>query len=192
MKYVKIIMVIILFVFGIMIGFIFKNYPIIEFNKEIKIYEVLNLLLTLTIGLSIPFFIKKWIEDSRHIKNGLVAEFKDTLDEIKNIRNKVKDCFFGKVIDKDHKQAIIVLFEETDLKISCLEDQLTQSYKKETKKIRAEIKDEYINYWKFTTSSEIMSDSFTQINENFYRTHNEFFTKIESKIKQAINDVQRL
>lgn len=192
MKYIKLLLVILFFIGSVSIGYLIKSYPIIEFDKKLKIYEVFNLILTATIGLSIPFFIKRWIEDSRQVKNSLINELKDTLDEIIIVKTKIKQCFIDNKISQRDKQQIIVQFEETDLKLNSLEEQLIESFDKETKKIREEIKKEYINYWRFTTGAELMSSTFVTVSENFYRNHNENFTKLETKIKQAMNKVHRI
>jgi hypothetical protein len=192
MKYLKILLFILFFIGAVSVGYFIKSYPIIEFDKKLKIYEVFNLILTATIGLSIPFFIKRWIEDSRHVKNNLIVELKDTLSEIITIKSIIKQCFNDDTISQRHKQQIIVQFEETDLKLNCLEEQFKESYDNETKTMRAEIKAEYLNYWKFTTGAEIMSENFITVSEIFYRSHNEIFSKLETKIKQTINKVHRI
>lgn len=191
MKYLKIALVILIFCFGFVLGVVLKDIPNIKFNTEVKLFEPLSFLLTATIGLLIPFFIKRWIEDSRQIKNNLIEELKDTLREVAIIKDKIKFCYINKTISQSDKQEISVLFEQADLKIHCLNEQFTESFDKETKIIRIEITSEYMNYWKLTTSAELMSIKFKDINENFYSRHNDCFAKLELKFKQAINKVHR-
>lgn len=192
MKYLKIAFCALLFIGGIAIGVFIKDYPIIQFNKELKIYEVFNLILTAAIGLLIPFFIKRWIEDNRQVKNNLIDELKDALREVAIVKDKIKFCYHNKAISQSDKQEITVMFEQADLKIQCLEQQFIESFDIETKTIRAEIKTEYLAYWKLATGGEIMNAKFKSVNENFFRRHNECFTKVETKIKQAINKVHRI
>jgi hypothetical protein len=192
MKYLKVVILIFIGVFGFVLGIVFKDIPNIKFNTEVKLFEPLTFLLTASIGLLIPFFIKRWIDDSRQVKNNLIEELKDTLREVAIIKDKVKFCYQNKVISQSDKQEINVLFEQADLKINCLDQQLVMSYDTETKTIRDEIKADYMGYWKLTTSAEIMSNKFKSVNENFYSRHNECFAKFETKIKQTINKVHRL
>lgn len=192
MKYLKIVLVVLIFGFCLVIGIVFKDIPNIKFNTEVKLFEPLTFLLTATIGLLIPFFIKRWIDDSRQVKNNLIEELKDTLREVGIIKDKLKFCYHNKAICQSDKQEINVLFEQADLKVNCLEQQFIQSYDMETKSIRAEIKEDYMNYWKLTTSAELMSNKFKSVNENFYSRHNECYAKLETKVKQAINKVTRL
>lgn len=192
MKYLKYLLIILIFSFGFVLGIVFKDIPNLKLNTEVKIFEPLTFLLTAAIGLLIPFFIKRWIDDSRQIKNNLIDELKDTLREVAIIKDKIKFCYHNKTISQSDKQEINVLFEQADLKINCLEQQLIESYDIETKTFRDEIKSDYMTYWKLTTGAEIMSSKFKNVNENFYRRHNECFTKFETKVKQAINKVHKL
>jgi hypothetical protein len=191
MKYLKIVLLILLLVFGFVLGIVFKDIPNIKFNTEVKLFEPLTFLLTASIGLLIPFFIKRWIEDSRQVKNNIIEEIKDTLREVAIIKDKMKFCYLNKSISQSDKQEINVLFEQADLKINCLEQLFIESFEIETKTIREEMKNAYMNYWKLTTSAEIMSNKFKIVSENFYSRHNDCFAIFETKLKQAINKVHR-
>lgn len=192
MRILKIIIVILLFLVGIAVGFCVKNWPIIEFNKEIKIYEVFNLLLTASIGILIPFFIKRWIEDNRQVKNNLIEELKSTLRETECIKDKIKFCRSRNIILASDKDEINFLFEQSDIKFNCLNELFSSTYDNETKVIRNELKEIYMAYWKFVTGGELMTTRFTSISEDFYRRHNEAFSQYEIKVKQTVNKVHRL
>jgi|ERR1035437_9229177 hypothetical protein len=192
MKYLKVICVVLLFFAGAAIGYFVKHFPIIEFNKELKIYEVFNLLLTATIGLFIPFFIKRWIEDSRQVKNNLIEELKDTLKETERIKDKIKFCYSRNSISQTDKDEINYLFEQSDFKFNCLDELFISTFEVETKILRADLKDIYFSYWKCVTGGELMTSKFNVISEDFVHRHNDSFSKFEIKIKQTINKVHRL
>lgn len=189
MKNLRIIICILIFLIGFSWGCFIQKYPLLTFNPEVKIFEILNFLMTLTIGLLIPFFIKKWIEDGRYIKNSLIGELKETLLEIISIRDKIKSCFSLGSISSSDKQYIIIQFEEIDLKLNSLNTQLCGYSKIKTEYIYKEIKKEYLAYWKLTTGDTLMSESFTTISDNFYKAHNEKFSDLETTIKQGINKI---
>ncbi len=192
MKYLRISIIFLIFLGGIIVGFIIKNYPIIEFNKELKVYEVCNLLLTATIGLFIPFFIKRWIEDSRQVKNNLIEELKDTLKETERIKDKIEFCYLRNSIEPSDKDEVNFLFEQSDIKFNCLTELLVSTFESETKTIRLELNEIYMQYWKVVTGGELMTSKFVKISETFFRRQNESFSKFEIKIKQTINKVHRL
>jgi hypothetical protein len=192
MKYLKLILVGLIFGLGLILGSLINDIPRIKLITEVRIFEPLTFLLTAIIGILLPFFIKRWVDDSRQIKNSLIEELKDTLRELNSIKDKIKFCYNNKVIAQNDKQEIIVQFEQADKKIECMEEQLSQSFDEQTKKIRSEIKNDYILYWKFLTGAEIMSTNFTTINDNYYQRQSELFSKLETKIKQAINKIHIL
>lgn len=192
MKLLKYCLIILVFAFGFAIGIVINDFPYIKLDTTIKVFEPLSFLLTATIGILIPFFIKRWIDDSRQIKNNLIDEIKDTLREVATIKDKIKFCYNNKSINASDKQEINVLFEQIDLKIKCLEQLFIESFDSETKIIRAEISSDYLEYWKLTTGAELMSTKFKSVNDNFYKRHNDCFTKLETKMKQAINKIHRI
>ncbi|MFY7666897.1 hypothetical protein [Flavobacterium sp.] len=189
MKSLKIIICVLIFLIGFSWGCFIQKYPFLKFNSEVKIFEVLNFFLTAAIGLLIPFFIKKWIEDGRYIKNNLIAELKETLTEIITIRDKVKSCFSNGSINSTDKQFIIVQFEEIDLKLNGLHTLLCEYSKIKAEFLFKEIKEEYLKYWKLTTGEEIMSSNFVVVSQNFYREHNEVYSNLETKVKTCINKI---
>lgn len=192
MKYLKIIIAFLILSFGIVIGIVINDIPKLKLNPEIKLFEPMTFLLTATIGVLIPFFIKRWIDDSRQIKNNLIDELKSTLKEYEIIKDKIIFCYNKKAISKSDKDEVNILFEQADLKYNCLNQQMIEAFDKETKCIRDEIHNGCIEYWKITTSSEMMSSKFKVISETFFRQHNEYFLKFETIIKKAIIKVHKL
>ena len=182
MRYLKILIALLILCFGIVIGIIINDIPLFKLNPEIKVFEPLTFILTATIGVLIPFFIKRWIDDSRQIKNNLIDELKSTLKEYE-ISKKIRFCYNNKTISKSDKDEVIVLFEQADLRYNCLKQQMIEAFDKETKCIRDEIHNGCIDYWKHTTSAEMMSSKFKVVNETFYRQHNEIFFKFETIIR---------
>lgn len=192
MKYLRVALFVLLFIAAVAIGFTIKNFPFIQFNREIKIYEVFNLLLTAAIGVLIPFFVRRWIDDNRQVKNNIIEELKITLSESKRIKEKINFCYAKQEITQNDKDEINYLFEQSDVQFNGFEQLLTSTYETETNNLIKELKDVYMTYWKSTTGGELMSSKFIKISEDFHRRHNEEFMKFEVKIKQAINKIHRL
>jgi hypothetical protein len=192
MKYLKILLGVAILAFAFTIGHIIDDIPILQLNPEVRAFEPLTFLLTLIIGLLIPFFIKRWIDDSRQVKNNLIDELKDSLFEVLQIREKIKVCFTERSISAQTKQDINIMFEQSDFKINCLEVLLTESFDKETKEIRDGIKACYLDYWKLLTGAEVMSNDFVNVNENFYNRQNISFSKFEMEIKKAVYKIHKL
>ena len=104
-------------VIGIVIGVLWNDLPLIRWNPELKLYEVLNLILVFSIGVFVPFFIKKWIEDSRSVKSCVIDELRDALRMADEIRSLIDRCHTnGKIIDSD-KDEVLMLFNRF---LSCI------------------------------------------------------------------------
>ncbi len=192
MKCIKIVLIVLGIVAGFVLGILVNDISALQLDTKVRLFEPLSFLLTATIGILIPFFIKRWIDDSRLVKNHLVEELKDTLKEISVIKEKVKSCYYKKSITPSEKNEINALFEQADLKINSLEEQLSESFNKETLTLRTDLKSDYISYWKFMTGTEIMSSKFIVITDDFFRQHNDAFMHFEAKIKQGITEIYRL
>lgn len=192
MKTIKVCLVIAIFISGIAFGFLIKKMPIIEFNKELKIYEVFNLILTIGIGLFIPFFIKRWIDDRRYIKNNLIEELKKVLDETIRIKEKISFCYLRKSITPADKDELNYLFEQSDIKVNTLVSLFETSYKTQSKVLVLDLKNSYFKYWKSVTGGELMKSTFVKVTEDFMYRHNESFMSFEVIVKQSICKVHKL
>jgi hypothetical protein len=122
----------------------------------------------------------------------MIDELKDTLREVMTIKDKIRFCYSRGSILQSDKDEVVQLFEQSDIKITCLEQLFVSAFDAETKAARSELRQIYLSYWKFTTGSELMNSKFSSISDDFFRRHNETFMTLESKIKQTMNKVHRL
>jgi hypothetical protein len=192
MKILYFAIIIISFLFGIMIGFIYQNASNIKFNTEIKIFEPLSFLLTATIGIAIPFFVKRWIDDTRQVKNSLIKEIDCFFREIEVVKSKILYCNKVSKIDNDDKKEIIFLLERAENQLNCLKILLDEAYKNETKDFSSNITNRYIEYWKFVTSTEFMSSSFVKITPEFLLAHDSVFLGLDTSIKSTILMIHKI
>ena len=196
MKHYKIPILIAIFLIilsmGITIGLVINDLPYIRINKDVRFFEPMSFFLTALIGLFLPFYIKKWIDDRRSVRNELIDELKETLCEISKIRDKIGSCHARKSITREDKQEISFLFNIADLKVSNLEQLIGNELNSQISQLKANIKDEHIKYWKFLTSPDIMADSFTLVSDSYYISQNEIYSKIEVAIKKTINKIHQL
>lgn len=181
----------VIFITGLFIGIIWKDLPLVKFNPEIKIYEVVNLLLTLSIGISIPLLVKKWIEDNRSIKGSLVDEIKCIILILDKIKTIITTCHSSSVITKEQKDEINYLFHKSELQINSLNEQLKISFEPECPKLMEKLKEKYHAYKDYLTGGELMLSSFNKIDDRFYREHNTEISKIETHLKTVIHQIHK-
>jgi len=182
----------VIFIGGLCIGLLWKDLPLIKFNPELKLYEIANLLLTLTIGITIPLLVKKWIEDNRSIKTSLVDEIKNIISTLGKIKAIITSGHNDASISKENKDEINYLFHETELQINSLNEQLKIAFKSESKKIMEDLKKNYHSYKDYLTDGELMISSFIKVDDRFYREHNTESAKIETHLKTVIHQIHKL
>lgn len=192
MKLIRIGITILVFVGGILSGFFIRNFPLINWNKEVKIYEVAQVCATLFVGLVIPFLIKKWIEDNRFVKNSLIEECKESLLQVKKIKDKIDICFTKGSISPSDKDEILLLFNDCDFKIDNLAENIELAFRKKRNPIISKIKQEYVTYWKIVTGGSLMASSYIKIDELFCRNEKYQFAEFEKSIRQSIILIQRM
>lgn len=186
------ILFLILFISGLAIGLVWKDLPYIKFNSELKLSEVANFILTLTLGIVIPFMVKKWIEDNRAVKVALVDEIKNIIYTLNKIKSLIDTCHTSNSITKDQKDDINFFFHESELQINSFEEQLKISFPNECNSISTDLKTNYFKYKDYLTGGELMLSSFKRIDSRFYREHKNESFKIETHLKTLIHKIHKL
>lgn len=177
--------------FGLIMGVLIHDFPFIEFDNKLKIYEVLNLFITIAIAISIPFFVKKAVDDKRAIKSYLTEEAKDTIERLKDIKDLIRSCNSKGSISRSNKDELIRLFNNLEMQITSLCEQLEISFKTESLSVIKEIKEHYFLYDQFVTNDELMSEKYKKIDDGFYRDHKSQYSKIELELKKSIHKIHR-
>lgn len=191
-RFLVVAFVLIAFVAGSCIGFIWSDLPYVKFNNEIKIYEVFNLLLTIGIGLSVPFLLKKWIEDNRPVKTALAEEVKILLNYFDEIKSSMTVFHVNKSITQADKDKINYKFHQAELKIDSLAGQLDVSFSSQSKAMIADLREKYHVYKDFLTGGELMLSNFITVDDRFYREHNNALAKLDTHLKTLIHKIHKL
>ncbi|HMK05008.1 MAG TPA: hypothetical protein VK489_12480 [Ferruginibacter sp.] len=184
MKLIGIIIIGSIFCLGVLFGFFFQHYPYIQWNPEIKIYEVFQVITTLFIALAIPFFIKKWIDDSRVVKTLLNKESDDISVEAKKINEKFISSYNTGNITSQDKKFINITFSQIENLIQTFESSIRVCFNNRCNSQFQDFKIAYLEYWHNVTSGDLMSDSFTIIDENYLSFHSEEYSKFLQALRK--------
>lgn len=176
---------------GTVIGVLWNDLPWIRWNPELKLYEVLNLILVFSIGVFVPFFIKKWIEDSRSVKSCLIDELKDAIRAADEIRGLIDSCNAKGAISQDDKDKINGLFHRSEQIIDSFDGQMKVSFPHAQNTTVRKVKDAHHLYKDKLTGGELMTGGFTQVSESFRREHESACSSYKTKLKVAIQEVHR-
>lgn len=179
-----------LLIIGICLGIIIRDFPKFTLDYNLKITDILKLILTFGIGVFVPLIVKKIIEDKRSFKSSLIEEvssFNKIASRINDRLNTVHSS--GKLTQKD-KDGFVLLFEIGDDEFNELCDFITENSNTDSKTHIEILKVKHIEYWKTLTGSEITSSSVKKINDVTYKKASKLFTDIKTltrKIKASIN-----
>jgi hypothetical protein len=191
MKYIKGVICLLILIIGIWLGFIIKNFPFIKWNKEVKIYEVFQIAGTLFIGLVIPFFIKKWIEDGRAMKSLFVEEVKEIVVEIKKIRESLNAFYKKETIDGNDKNFIIYLLNQIENLLSTLGTKLTEHYGDVVTRDYNICVDAYNALSDSLTGEDFMADNFKTIDLQFLSDNDLRLNILVSEIRSLAIKLQK-
>jgi len=184
-------LVLISFVLGVLLSRIVRDFPLITFNHEIKIFEVLTFILTLLIGILFPFLIKKWIEDNRSIKSCLADEIKAILLTSLKIKAIIEKASANNNILATDKDEINFIFHEMEMQIASFQDQIAISFKNESQAISNELKKKFHEYKDYLTGGEMMTSTFT-IDQKFVRAHVTHYSLFERHLKSLTHKIYHL
>ncbi len=177
---------------GLIGGFTIKNYPLITWNKEVKIADVGEILATLSVGIIIPIVATKWMDVNRNVKFMLVDECKEALESVKKIKAKIDYCYINKSISSSDKDEIITLFTNSELVFGNLQDCVKSAFSNKVDFICGDILEESIKYWKTVTGGDLMISTYVKIDDVFYKAHNLAWSSFEHKVKKAILTIHTL
>jgi len=179
------------FLAGLLIGLLITDLPFFNVVKDVRIGELGNILLALTVALFIPFAIAPWIDKRRYLKNFLIEELNELLTSVKRIQDKLRLCCESKKIDKSDKVSINLLFIESDHKIDSVKQQFNKIFRRQTADLFSRLNDEYNRYWKTVTGGDLMNENF-KINISFIIETNNKFSCFGLLVKEGIHLINNL
>lgn len=176
-----------IFISGILIGnSILFSIPI-NVSMEINIYQVLSLVITIIIALSVPLFINKVVDNNKNCKIFIVNELNNLLSTLK----KLGKCFNNSnstLFDEEKRQDILLMFFKFDQQFENIEMQLNKIFKNEIT-IPSEVKQCYFEYHNHVTGENgIMKDGF-MANDDFIRNEISMSLILQKNIKDIIYNV---
>jgi|GEM_PF-6211245 hypothetical protein len=187
---IYILLPLIILVLGICIGVFIRDFPRFSMNYNVKITEIISLLLTLGIGVFIPLIVKKLIEDRRSFKNNLIEEVSSFNKITNTINDRLTTIHSSGKLTRQDKDGFVLLFEIADEEFNQLCDFLKENSNSEIQNYIDELQIKYMEFWKTLTGSEVTKSSLRKLNDETYKkaAHQHVSMKtITRKIKVGIN-----
>jgi uncharacterized protein (DUF2344 family) len=171
-------------ILGVVIGVIIRDFPLLTFNREVKIIDVFRWVSTVGIGVYIPLVIKKLIDDKRSEKNNLVEELNYFIKVIDQIQDSIKKIHGNNKIYAKEKDVLNLQFDLSDKEIQELCNFLNDNCKKQISPLITELKDSYTEYWKVSTSNDVIASSVKKISDDTYKQISLKYTDINKKLRK--------
>ena len=178
-----------------MLGVIVNDLPGLTLSKELQLGSVLGSLITgavtLSIAFVIPYLITKRLDDSKGIKQFLIAEVGNYCSELGKVRNKLEVCYQSQSFSNEDKKQINMQLDYLDKKVGSLAEQLNFSYPNSSSSDIQQLKDANADFWKKLTGGEFMDKNFVQITPQFWKESFGAFCECESKIKMLAHHISK-
>ena len=175
---------------GICIGVFIKNFPGITYENKVEFLDILTFLLTLGIGVFIPFFIKKWIDDNKSIKEYLVREVEELQTVVLEVRDRIEECYKKSSTESQDRDHVNYVFHKAELQIQSIEEQFNISFSGR-KELVEDLKNDYHKYKDFITGGEFMVSDF-KIDLRYQRDHSNKFNDLNSNLKKLIHKLHKI
>lgn len=161
--------IIILLALGISIGIIIRDWPKFHVIYDLKITDVISNILTLGIGVFVPFIIKKIIDDTRNIKVILVNEIDNYAKSIEPIFEMVKQCYENGKISSKIKENITFTLELSEQNFMGLKESIVENFEGKLIKEIMAIEEHQTVIWKKLTGNSFTSNKTKSIDPNTYQ-----------------------
>lgn len=186
MKFVNFILLpLVTAIFGIVLGIIIRDFPLFTLSYNLKITEVLTVLITFSIGVFVPFIVKKLIDDNRSFKSTLIDETNSFVKTVERINDKISELHASKKLLKRDKEQINLFFEIADEEFNLLFSFLEPYCNTKTKKHLDNLKTKWIEYWKILTGTEMFSAKVSKIDDLTLKKAVRTFTEIKSIVRDV-------
>ena len=152
---------IILFIFGVLIGMGLNHYyPLFEFKDKIDIIQLSTLVVTIFLAVYVPLFLEWNMHNKRSEKDVIIQKIEALQVTIRTVNQKVSECIQKQTVSKANSYQLINLFttisNELDTIITLTEYCENNKFKDDFEKI----KDYRYQYKKIVTGGKFQEKDF--------------------------------
>jgi hypothetical protein len=168
---------------GIILGIVIRDFPLFTISYNLKITEVLSVLLTFAIGIFIPLVVKKLIDDKRSFKNSLIEEVGTFTKTATRINDRLTTIYEASKIAQRDKDDLNLLFEIADEEYNSLIGFIEIHCNDGAKKELNLLKDKWISYWKIVTGTEVTKSEVKKVDEVTYKKAVKCFNELKGIVR---------
>lgn len=177
------------FFIGFSIGIITRDWPKFSMNYNIRITDVLGLLLTFGIGVFIPLLVKKLIEDKRTKNSHLLEELNVFIKMANNIHDYIQDVYNNKKILVKDKDYLNIQMDLLGKEFNEFHTFMLENCPKKIAAFLDDLKSCYIQYWQISTSIEVIGSSVKKLDDKTFKSICEKYTDLNKKIRRIKTEI---
>lgn len=172
------------------IGLFSARIGFIKFDDSVNIIDLIQVIITLLLGLLLPILVTKMMDDSKGIKCLIIDEIKNFLEEAKKIRLFLNEINTKGEVTGTDKDKIRALIYNAELLITSVNEQIQIAFKDE--KLQKKLSDSFIKYEDDVAGGELMSSEFKKINFAYLNLTNTSHSNFETEVKKILQEVYKM
>lgn len=179
------------FFMGIITDRFIKYWPYLKFDFSVNILDGATLLITISIGVLIPVFVNKLIEEKKGAKIFIVDEIKDFLEIIFRIKKIIFETHKNGIFKSKDRDDINYIFHEAELKINCIREQIKEAFDDNHEDTCTDLVTLLMAYKNYITGGELMNSNFVKVDERYFKESNTEYSKIETDFKIIMHSIHK-
>ena len=159
-----------LLVLSFSIGRVIKDYPILELETKISIVDVINTVVTVSLAVFIPIYIRKFLERKDKRNDVVFDSLHDCKEILENLQTRFTQFYtMGKISD-EHKTELYVYTVLLETKLNSFKNLCEEVCREGSDKLLAKLNDSYIQLWQIMTGETLNDSSYTEIDESTFKS----------------------
>jgi hypothetical protein len=151
------------------IGLFVKNWPLVKFDVETKITDLIGIILTIILAFLIPVFIKHYIDKRDKINDVILDEIERYREHLDLIHNRFLEFYKDNIITSSNKDELVILCDLFDARIGLLEKVVNKKYELAVRFKFNELSTKHIEYWEILTNESINSITVNSITQTTFQ-----------------------
>jgi hypothetical protein len=168
------------------IGLFIKNWPLVKFDNETKITDLIGIILTITLAFLIPIFIKHYVDKRDKINDVILDEVERYREHLDITHNRFLEFYKGNIITSSNKDELVILCDLFDARIDLLKTVVNRKYELALKSKLIELSTKHIEYWKILTNETINSRTVNSIAQTTFQNE----VQKHQDISEIITDIK--
>ena len=172
------------------LGIFLRDFLGIGLVKEVRVGEVGAFFTSISVALSVPFIIHRWLERQKVLKTFVIEDVREFERMTLQIKARLEAQVDLAPLSNNESRCIQLLFNDCDLKLAGVVDFVKgQSKSRRVNTALQQAKDSYIEWWKYVTGDDGFNGSAYSVSARFYKDQCVSLSKLHRSLRDIISSV---